>query len=158
MSNTAKTLSERAKIEGNCTVFNEYRNDHPDLYHTYDTHHHLLEVFDDIIDRIIHYVPQKDESSDDASNNEGSIFDEYARIYMNWNKLYDTVRVHMYLRIPFWTIFVHYGKLDYIVCDEFNKRLNEIGFQLYTVPKIDEGTDGVGGPDSMSFTLKLYSK
>lgn len=153
MSNIAKTLMECAKIEGKCNNFHAYKNDDPQIYHSYDTKNHLCEVIDCIINRISHFVPS---SEDNGNGNEDEEDDEYSSINMIWNETYDMVWVCMNLNIPFWTIFVHYGKLDYMVCDIFNQKLNEIGFQLYTVPEIDEGTDGVGGPDSMSFTLKLY--
>lgn len=141
MSTISKTLSEQAKKEGKFIHIHEYEYSH--IYHSYNTHNHLCNVIDIIINRISNYTPLPDESNDE-------IF-----INMSWNETYDTVRVHMTLDTPFWSIFVHYGKLDYMVCDIFNKKLNDIGFQLQTVPEIYEGTDGVGGPDSMIFTLKM---
>lgn len=150
MSDIAKTLSESAKSEGRCSKYitRWLVEKSGSVYRPFDMNEHLSEVIDTIIHRISTYKPRVDDDDYD---------DEYHEIFLNmvWNETYDMVRVHMTLNIPFCIHFVHYGTLDFMVCDLFNKKLNEIGFQLYTIPEIDQGNDGVGGPDNMMFTLKL---
>jgi hypothetical protein len=150
MSYIAKTLSEKAKCVGECC---HIRVNKHDLYNVYDINKHLCEVIDTIIYRITHYTPHKQGDSSNSDNEE----EEDERMYMNWNETYDVVSVWMALNRPFWYTFTRCGQLDYMVCDFFNQKLNTIGFQLYTIPHIDSGTDGVGGPDIMTFTLKLLT-
>lgn len=145
MSNIAQTLAERAKSDNKGTSFRENNNGFI-KYKSYDSTNYLNKVINHIIDRISqYYLPFKDYDND---------YGEY-QTSMYWNETYDTVCVAMTLDIPFWSIYVNNDKLDYIVCDMFNKKLNDIGFRLYTIPEIYYGSDGVGGPDSMSFILKV---
>ena len=143
MSTIAESLSNCAKKEKRFITFFENWSMNLQKFHSYDTIGHLNEVFDAIISRISNYIPSND--------------DEYKEIFikMNWNETFDTVCVHMTLNIPFWNILIHNHTLDYMVCELFNKKLNNIGFQLLTIPEVDQGNDGVGGPDCMIFTLKL---